>query len=139
MAAAELGVGGDGQVALGAGGVLPVDAVGHGLGEDGLALAVGIVQGLVAGGELSLAVGFVVVAALPGGTGLGGGAEAVQAGVPGGGADLAEFIADVGRGPGGLDGVGVAQVQQGDALKNHRSRVAKWPIKIRNENRAKRT
>ena len=35
-----------------------------------------------------------------------------QAGVAGGGADLAELVADVLRGPGGLDRVGVAQVQQ---------------------------
>ena len=44
---------------------------------------------------------------------VGGGAQAGQAGVPGGGADLAELIADVSRRPGGLDRVGVAQVQQG--------------------------
>jgi hypothetical protein len=35
-----------------------------------------------------------------------------QAGVPGGGADLAQLIPDVPRGPGGLDGIGVAQVPQ---------------------------
>ena len=44
--------------------------------------------------------------------GVGGGADAGQAGVPGAGADLAELIADPLRGPGGFDGVGVAQVQQ---------------------------
>jgi hypothetical protein len=53
-----------------------------------------------------------VIAALPGGAGVGGGAQAGQAGVPGGGADLVQFIGDVGGCPGGLDGVGVAQVQQ---------------------------
>ena len=63
VAAAQFGVGGDGQVALGAGGGVPVGAVGHGGGEDGLALPVGLVHGLVAGGELLLAGGVVVVAA----------------------------------------------------------------------------
>jgi hypothetical protein len=33
-------------------------------------------------------------------------------GVAGGGADLAEFVTDVLGGPGGLQGIGVAQVQQ---------------------------
>ena len=56
--------------------------------------------------------GVVVVAAVFGGAGLGGGAQAGQAGVPGGGADLAQLVPDVLGGPGGLDGVGVAQVQQ---------------------------
>ena len=53
-----------------------------------------------------------VLAAVSGGAGLGGGAEAGQAGVPGGGADLAQLVADVPGGPAGFDGVGVAQVQQ---------------------------
>ena len=112
VAAAEFGVGGDGQVALGAGGGVPVGAVGHGRGEDGLPLPVGLVQGLVAGGEFLLAGGGVVVAALGGGGGFGGGAQAGQAGVAGGGADLAELVSDLWRGPGSLDRVGVAQVQQ---------------------------
>ena len=112
VAAAQFGVGGDGQLALGAGGGLPVGAVGHDRGEGSLAPPVGLLQGLVAGGQLVLGCGVVVVAALFGGAGVGGGAQAGQAGVPGGGADLAELVADVGRGPGGLDGVGVAQVQQ---------------------------
>jgi hypothetical protein len=59
-----------------------------------------------------LGCGVVVVAALFCGAGLGGGAQAGQAGVPGGGADLAQLVADVPGGPGGLEGVGVAQVQQ---------------------------
>ena len=53
-----------------------------------------------------------VLAAAGGGGGFGVGAQAGQAGVPGGGADLAEFVADVLRRPGGFGGVGVAQVQQ---------------------------
>ena len=63
VAAAEFGVGGDGQVALGAGGGVPVGAVGHDRGEDGLALPVGLVQGVVAGREFLLAGGGAVVAA----------------------------------------------------------------------------
>jgi hypothetical protein len=43
---------------------------------------------------------------------LGGGAQARQAGVPGGSADLAQLVPDILRRPGGLDRVGVAQVQQ---------------------------
>jgi hypothetical protein len=95
MAAAQLGVGGDGQLALGAGGGLPVGAVSHCLGEHGLALPVGLLQGPVASSQLVLARGLVVVAAPVGGAGLGGGAQAEQAGVPGGGADLAELVPDV--------------------------------------------
>ena len=71
VAAAEFGVGGDGQVALGAGGGVPVGAVGHDGGEDGLALPVGLVQGVVAGRELLLADSGVVVAAVGGGFGAG--------------------------------------------------------------------
>ena len=67
VTAAEFGVGGDGQVPLVAGGGVPVGAVGHDGGEDVLALAVGVLQGLVAGGQLSFPFGVVVVAALGGG------------------------------------------------------------------------
>jgi hypothetical protein len=59
-------------------------------------LPVGLFQGLVAGGQRVLGGGVVVVAAVSGGAGVGGGAQAGQTGVPGGGADLTEFIADVG-------------------------------------------
>lgn len=83
VAAAEFGVGGDGQVALGAGGGVPVGAVGHDRAEDGLTLPVGLVQGPVAGRELLLAGGGVVVAAVADGCGLGAGAQAGQAGLPG--------------------------------------------------------
>jgi hypothetical protein len=91
-------------VALVAGGVVPVGPVGHDGGEHLLALAVGVVQGLVAGGQLVLLGGAVVVAVAPGGLGLGGGADAGQAGVPGSGADLTELITDPLGGPGGFDG-----------------------------------
>ena len=112
VAAAEFGVGGDGQVALGAGGGLPVRAVGHDRGEDGLALLVGVVQGVVAGREVLLPGGGVVVAAVSGGCGVGGGAQAGQACLAGGGADLAELVPHVLRCPGGLDRIGVAQAQK---------------------------
>ena len=95
MAAAQLGVGGDGQLALGAGVLVPVGAVSHRLSEHGLALPVGLFQGLVISGQLALGRGAVVVAALPGGTGLGGGTQASQPGVPGGRADLTELIPDI--------------------------------------------
>jgi hypothetical protein len=84
-------------VALLDGGFVPVGAVGHGGGEHGLALPVGLVQSLVAVGQLALLGGFGVVAALAGGGGLDGGAQAGQVSVAGGGADLAEFVADVSR------------------------------------------
>src|SRR5438876_5278943 len=108
VAAAQLGVGGDGQVALGAGGVVPVGAVGHRLGEYGLALPVGLLQGLVAGGQLVPGRGVAVVAAVFGGAGVGGGAQGGQAGVPGGGEDLAALRPAVMGGPGQVDGGGVA-------------------------------
>ena len=110
--AAEFGVGGDGQVPLVPGGGVPVGPVGHDGGEGGFAFGVGVVHGPVAGGQRLLPGGFLGLAAALGGFGFGGGADGGQAGVPGGGADLAELVADVLRGPGGLDGVGVAQVQQ---------------------------
>jgi len=112
VAAAEFGVGGHGQVTLGAGGGIPVGAVGHDRGEDRLALPVGVLQGLVAGREVLLAGSGVVLAATGGGIGFGVEAHAGQVGVLCGGADLAELVADPLRGPGGLYRVGVAQVQQ---------------------------
>jgi hypothetical protein len=99
-------------VPLVAGGGVPVGAVGHDGGEHVLALAVGVLQGVVAIGQPPLLVGLVVVPALGGGAGVGGGAQGGQAGLPGGGADLAELVADVPGRPRGLQGVGVAQVQQ---------------------------
>ena len=101
-----------GQVALGAGGGIPLGAVGHRGGERGLALPVDLVQRVVAAGEFLLPRGGVVFAAAAGGLGFGAGAEGGQAGGPGGGADLAQLVTHVPGCPGGLDGVGVAQVQQ---------------------------
>jgi hypothetical protein len=92
VAAAQFGVGGDGEVALLAGGGFPVGAVRHDGGEQGLALPVGIVQGLVAARQRVLSGGFLMVAVALSGVGLGAGAQVGQAGVPGGGADLTELI-----------------------------------------------
>jgi hypothetical protein len=55
---------------MAAGGV-PVAAVGHDDGEYILAVAVGVVHGLVAGGEFSLSAGVFVVAVALGGVGFG--------------------------------------------------------------------
>jgi len=107
VAAAQFGVGGRGQVALAAGGGIPVGPVGRDGGEDGLPLPVGLVQGVVATGEFLLPAGGVVLTAAGGGFGFGGGAEGGQAGGPGGGADLAELVADVLRGPDGLSALPV--------------------------------
>ena len=85
VAAAQFGIGGHGQVALGAGSGIPFGPVGHGGGEHLLALPVGLVQRLVAARQVALAGSVVVVAALAGGAGFGGGAQAGQAGIPGGG------------------------------------------------------
>ena len=112
MAAAWFGVAGYGQVPLLHGGLLLVIPVGHGGGEHGFPLAVGVMQGLVAVGQLLLTSGFLVLTPLLGRGGFDAGAEPGQPGVPGGGADLAELITDpLGR-PRCFDRVGVAQVQQ---------------------------
>src|SRR5271167_1320345 len=51
VAAAQFGVGGDGQVPGGGGGLLPGLPVGHGLGEGVFSLLVEVTQGPVAGGQ----------------------------------------------------------------------------------------
>ena len=99
-------------MALGAGGGIPLGPVGHRGGEHDLALPVDLVQRVIAAGEFLLPRGGVVLAAAVGGLGFGASAEGGQVSVPGGGADLAELVTDVGGCPGGLDGVGITQVQQ---------------------------
>ena len=69
-------------------------------------------QSLVAGSQFLLLAGLFVLAAALGGLGLGGGAEAGQAGLAGTGTYLAELVADPSRCPSGLDGVGVPQVEE---------------------------
>ena len=112
MPAAQFGVGGDGQLPLLAGGGLPLLPVGHDGGEDGLAFAVGVVHGLVAGRQRLLLDGCFVLAVAVGGVCFGGGADGGQAGFGGAEPDLAQFLAGPLRRPAGFDGVGVAQVQQ---------------------------
>jgi len=69
--------GGGGEVALVAGGGVPVCAVGHHGGEDGFAVEVGVVHGLVAGGQCLLPSGVLVLAAVAGGVGFGGGVDGI--------------------------------------------------------------
>jgi hypothetical protein len=63
VAAAQLGVGGHGQLALLPGCLVPVGPVGHDRREHGLAFAVGVVHGTVAGGQDLLSAGRMFVAA----------------------------------------------------------------------------
>ncbi len=113
MAAAQFGVGGDGQLALLPGCLVPVGPVGHGRREHGLAFTVGVVHGPVAGGQDLLPGGRLVVAASGGRLGFCLGPDRGQAGFLRAEADLAELATDPLRRPGGFDGVGIAQVQQG--------------------------
>ena len=83
VAAAEFGVGGDGQVPGTGGGLFPFLPVGHGLGEGLFLLLVVVAQGPVAGGQVLVPRGAVVVAGLAGGVGFGVGADGAQAGVEG--------------------------------------------------------
>ncbi len=66
VAAAQFGVGGDGQAPGSGGGVLPFLPVGHGLGEGLFSLLVVVAQGPVAGGQVLVPRGAVVVAGLAG-------------------------------------------------------------------------
>ena len=100
VTAAQLGVGGHRQLPLLPGRGLPFRPVGHDRGEHGLALPVGLLQGAITAGPFLFPGGLPVIAAAPGGVRLGGGAQAGQAGVPGGVADLAELVADPLRRPG---------------------------------------
>jgi hypothetical protein len=75
VAAAQLGVGGYRELPLLAGGVVPGRTVGHRSRERGLALPVGVVQGVVAGGQVALPGGIVAPAAPGGGASFGGGAD----------------------------------------------------------------
>jgi hypothetical protein len=94
MPAAQLGVGGYGQLALDAGGGFPVGPVGHDADEDALAVPVGLLHSLVAGRQ-GLVPGRCLVMAGPfGGRSLGVGPGRGQAGFPRAGADLAELVTD---------------------------------------------
>ncbi len=63
VAAAQFGVGGDSQLPLLPGCGLPFGAVGHDRGEHGLALPVGLLQGVIAAGPLLVPYGVPAVAA----------------------------------------------------------------------------
>ena len=67
MAAADLSVGCDREVALGAGSGVPVSPVGHHRGEHRLPLPVGVVQGPVAGRQHPAVRGVLLLAAAVGG------------------------------------------------------------------------
>jgi hypothetical protein len=110
--AAQFGIGGDGQLPLLAGGLLPLLPVGHDGGEDGLAFGVSVMHGLVTGRQGLLLAGCFGLAPLAGGAGFGVGADGGQAGLGGAEPDLAQFLTSPLRCPGGFDGVGVPQVQQ---------------------------
>ena len=111
--AAQLGVGGHGELPLPAGGPVPVGPVGHDGGEHGLAFPVGIAHRPVAGRQDLLLAGPPGPGLPAGRAGLGVRADGGEAGFLAPGADLAQFIAGpLGR-PGGLDRVGVAQVRRG--------------------------
>src|SRR6516165_2625905 len=113
VAAAKFGVCCYGQVTLFGGGAFPGAAVLHGPGEDLLAFAVGAVHGLVAGRQCLVLGGQVVSPAAAGGVRFGVSSGGGELGFPCSGPDLAEFVADPFRCPGGFDRVGVAHVQQG--------------------------
>jgi hypothetical protein len=83
VAAAQFGVGGDGQAPGSFGGVLPFLPGGHGLGEVLSSLLVVVAEGPVAGGQVLVTRGAVVVAGLAGGGCLGIGPDGGQGGVEG--------------------------------------------------------
>ena len=83
VAAAQFGVGGDGQAPGGSGGMIPFLPVGHGLGEGPFSPLIVVAQGAVAGGQGLVPSGAVVVAGLAGRTGRGVGAERAKGSVKG--------------------------------------------------------
>ena len=83
VAAARFGIGRHGQLPLIAGGAFPVGPVLQSRGERGLAFLVGVVQGLVAGGQSLAPHGLLAFAVALGVVGFGGGADRGQAGAPG--------------------------------------------------------
>jgi hypothetical protein len=100
VAAAQFGVGGDGQVPGSGGGVFPVLPVGHGLGEGVFLLLVEVAQGPVAGGQGVVPLGMVVVAGLAGGLGFGVGADGAQGDVEGAEPGQPQLLSDASAGTG---------------------------------------
>ena len=78
VAAAQFGVGRDGQEARAGGGLLSFLAVDHGVVQGLFALLVVVAQSAVGGGQGLVPGGAVVVIVLTGGVGFGGGADGVQ-------------------------------------------------------------
>ena len=112
VAAAEFGVGRDGQETGVGCGVLPFLSVGHALAEDPFSLLIVIMQGLIAGGQGLVPPGTVLIAGLTGGGSFGVGAEGAQGSVEGAEPGQAQFLSDVAGCPGSLGGVGVAEQPQ---------------------------
>ena len=112
VAAAQFGVGGDGQAPGGNGGMIPVLPVGHGLGEGPFSPLVMVAQGAVAGGQGFVLPGAVVVAGLAGRIGLGVGAERAKGGVKGAEPGQPQLFPGMAGCPGGLRRVGVADQPQ---------------------------
>ena len=112
VAAAQFGVGRDGQAAGVDGGVLPVLPVGHGLGEDGFLLLVAVAHRPVGGSQFLVPSGASIVTGLAGGVGFGGGADGALVGVDRAEPGQPQFPADVAGSPGGLGGVGVPDQPQ---------------------------
>ena len=81
VAAAQFGVGGDGQASGGSGGMIPFLPVGHGLGEGPFSLLVVVAHGPVGGGQGLVPRGALVGADLAGCGGFCGGADGAQVGV----------------------------------------------------------
>jgi hypothetical protein len=81
VAAAEFGIGGDGQVTGAGGGVLPVLPVSHCLGKGLFLLLVVIAHGSTTGGQVLVAGGAVVIVSLAGSVGFSVGADGAQSGV----------------------------------------------------------
>src|SRR5690348_3639072 len=83
VAAAQFGVGGDGQAPGSFGSVLPFLPGGHVLGEVVFSVLIVVARGPVAGGQVLVPLGAVVVAGLAGGGCFGVGADGGQGGVEG--------------------------------------------------------
>ena len=112
VASVELGVGGDGQAAGTSRPPLPFLPVGHGLGEGLFLLPVVVAHGAVAGGQVLMAGGAVVIASLSGGIGFSIGTDSAQGGVEGAEPGEPQLFSDVAGCQGGLGGVGVAEQPQ---------------------------
>src|SRR6266568_5468785 len=108
VAAAQFGVGGDGQAPGSFGGVLPFLPGGYVLGEVVFSLPVVVAEGPVAGGQVLVPGGAVILAGLAGSGCLGVGADGGQGGVEGAEPGQPQLLPGIRGRPGGLPRVGVA-------------------------------